>query len=110
MAIIHTVLFQVKADTKAEDVKAACDGFLALKDKCVHPTTQSPYIKSVTGGKDNSPEGFQNGITHGFVVEFSSAEDRDYYVSTDPAHRAFVQSIGGLVEKLIVVDYTPGVY
>lgn len=52
----------------------------------------------------------QNGITHGFVVEFASAEDRDYYVMTDPAHQAFVTSIGDLVEKAIVVDFSDGVY
>lgn len=37
----------------------ACDRFLALKTKCLHPTTQSLYIISLKGGKDNSPEGLQ---------------------------------------------------
>ncbi|KAJ3544301.1 hypothetical protein NM208_g3130 [Fusarium decemcellulare] len=110
MTITHTVLFQIKADAKPEDVKAACDRFLALKDNCIHPTTNAPYITSVKGGKDNSPEGLQGGITHGFVVEFNSAEDRDYYVKTDPAHQDFIKSIGGLVEKAIVVDFSNGVY
>ncbi|KAL7807117.1 dabb domain-containing protein [Trichoderma aethiopicum] len=110
MSITHTVLFQIRADAKPEDVKAACDRFLALKDNCIHPTTNTPYIASLKGGQDNSPEGLQNGITHGFVVEFNSAEDRDYYVRTDPAHQAFVKSIGGLVEKAIVVDFSNGVY
>lgn len=32
---------------------------LALKDSCVHPTSQKPYIKSASGGTDNSPEGIQ---------------------------------------------------
>jgi hypothetical protein len=31
---------------------------LALKDKCVHPESQKTYIKSFSGGKNNSPEGF----------------------------------------------------
>lgn len=30
---------------------------LALKDRCVSPETGKPYIKSFSGGKDNSPEG-----------------------------------------------------
>lgn len=34
-----------------------CAGLLALKDNCLHPTTQKPYILSATGGKNNSPEG-----------------------------------------------------
>ncbi|KAL7952184.1 dabb domain-containing protein [Trichoderma compactum] len=110
MSISHTVLFQFKAEAMADDVKAACTRFLALKGSCIHPTTGTKYIISLKGGKDNSPETLQNGITHGFVVEFASAEDRDYYVTTDPAHQAFVKSIGGLVEKAIVVDFSDGVY
>merc|ERR1712000_50070 len=93
MSITHTVLFQIKADAKPEDVQAACDRFIALKDKCIHPMTNTPCIASLKGGQDNSPEGLQNGITHGFVVEFNSAEDRDFYVKTDPAHQAFIKSI-----------------
>ena len=113
---------------------------LALRDNCLHPTSQKPYIKTSSGGADNSPEGIQvgniaypceavektfildkgltdtkilysqNGITHGFVVEFASAEDRDYYVHKDPVHQAFVRSLDGVIEKAQAVDYTPGVY
>ncbi|KAH8736193.1 hypothetical protein BGZ61DRAFT_472546 [Ilyonectria robusta] len=110
MSITHTVLFQFKADANPEDVKAACARFKALKADCLHPTTNSAYISSLKGGQDNSHEGLQNGITHGFVVEFGSADDRDYYVKTDPAHQAFIKSVGGLVDKAIVVDFSDGVY
>ena len=48
-------------------------------------------------------------MTHGFVAEFVSAEDRDYYVTTDPVHRGFVESIGAVVEKAVVVDFVDGV-
>jgi hypothetical protein len=44
------------------------------------------------------------------VAEFSSVEDRDYYVKTDPAHQAFIKSLDGLIEKAIVVDFNDGVY
>ena len=30
---------------------------LGLKEQCLHPTSQKPYIKSFSGGKNNSPEG-----------------------------------------------------
>lgn len=43
-------------------------------------------------------------------MEFSNADDRDYYVKTDPAHQAFIKSVGGLVDKAIVVDFSDGVY
>ncbi|KAJ4132846.1 hypothetical protein NW754_015660 [Fusarium falciforme] len=110
MSVTHTVLFQFKADAKPDDIKAACARFLELKGNCIHPTTNTVYITSLKGGQDNSPEGLQNGITHGFVAEFSSVEDRDYYVKTDPAHQAFVKSLDGLIEKAIVVDFNDGVY
>ncbi|KAK4043576.1 stress responsive A/B barrel domain-containing protein [Parachaetomium inaequale] len=110
MSLIHVVLFQFKADAKPEAVKAVCEHFLSLRDKCIHPTTKTPYILSLKCGKNNSPEGLQNGMTHGFVLEFASAEDRDYYVATDPAHQEFVKSVGDVVEKPTVLDFSDGVF
>jgi hypothetical protein len=52
----------------------------------------------------------QNGITHVFVSEFENEEDRAYYITKDPAHLAFVQSLAGVVEKAQAVDFTPGVF
>ena len=39
--------------------KKAVAGMLGLKNSCIHPTSQKPYIRSLTGGRDNSPEGLQ---------------------------------------------------
>ncbi|KPM38438.1 hypothetical protein AK830_g8132 [Neonectria ditissima] len=112
--ITHIVLFQYKADMSATEVKArpqkVNDEFFTLKRRCVHPTTRIPYIVSLKGGVDNSPEGLQGGITHAFVVEFASAEDRDYYVTMDPAHLGFVKGLGDLLEKAQVIDFTPGTF
>ena len=52
----------------------------------------------------------QAGYSHAFVVEFSSGEDRDYYVREDSAHLEFKKSLKPLVERVGVVDYTPGVH
>jgi hypothetical protein len=84
MSLIHTVLFQFKADAKPDDMNAiriqpdkaqgtaqsqlhtdytilmnrqACARFLSLKENCMHPTTQPAYITSLKGGRENSPEG-----------------------------------------------------
>jgi hypothetical protein len=108
MTINHIVLFEFKADASAEKVTETCNNFLGLRDKCLHPTSTKPYIKSVVGGKDNSPEGAQGGLTHGFVVEFESAEDRDYYVKKDPVHREFAASVGELVQQVRVLDFESG--
>ncbi|KAK4452537.1 hypothetical protein QBC34DRAFT_26714 [Podospora aff. communis PSN243] len=110
MSVTHVVLFQFKPDLPVAEVRAACSRFLALKEACIHPTRQEAYVLSLRGGKDHSPEGLQNGMTHGFVVEFASVEDRDYYVNKDPAHLAFVKSIEALVDKATVVDFNDGAY
>lgn len=47
-------------------------------------------------------------MTHGFVVEFDSEEDRNYYVEKDPAHSQFVKSIEEIVTNVTVLDYVPG--
>ncbi len=53
---------------------------------------------------------WQAGYSHAFVVEFASEEDRKYYVDEDPAHLEFKKSLKGFVERVGVMDYTPGVY
>jgi hypothetical protein len=52
----------------------------------------------------------KGGLTHGFVVEFASKEDRDYYVSEDPVHQAFVKKHRQSFDDLRVIDYEKGVY
>ncbi|OMP84667.1 hypothetical protein BK809_0001770 [Diplodia seriata] len=100
---------------------------MSLKDKCIHPTSQKPYIKSAVGGRNDSPEGMavsapcgprqhcfdlisytQGGVTHAFVMEFENDEDREYYLEKDPAHLGFVGVVKDLVETARVVDFKPG--
>lgn len=110
MGIVHIVMFAFKPLAPPEDIQKVCDAMLALKDNCVHPETKKPYVKTGKGGKDNSPEGRQNGISHVFVSEFENEKDREYYLNQDPAHLAFVKSLDGVVAKAQVVDFTPGVF
>ncbi len=37
-------------------VQQACKAMLSLKQECIHPETQQPYIISASGGENNSPE------------------------------------------------------
>ncbi|KAK0625201.1 dabb-domain-containing protein [Bombardia bombarda] len=110
MGIIHIVMFGFKPLATPEEVQQVCSGMLALKDKCIHPQTNKPYLKTSVGGADSSPEGRQHGISHAFLSEFESQEDRKYYIEKDPAHLEFVKSVDGIVEKIQVVDFTPGVF
>lgn len=70
--------------------------------------TSAPYITSLTGGRDNSPENLAAGLTHAFVVGFRTTWERDYYVRDDPYHLSFVESIGDIVERAVVLDFEPG--
>ncbi|GAP85042.1 putative stress responsive A B Barrel domain-containing protein [Rosellinia necatrix] len=108
MAIYHIVMFKFKALLPLEEVQTLCDEMLALGEKCLHPTTNAPYVKTLGGGKDSSPEGLQGGITHCFVSKFENEEDRKYYLETDPAHREFVTLVKDKVDKVQVIDFTPG--
>ncbi|PYI10635.1 dabb-domain-containing protein [Aspergillus sclerotiicarbonarius CBS 121057] len=108
--ITHIVQFQFKSSTSTEKIQEACAHLVSLKEKCLHPTTQQPYIRSFKAGKQDSPEGMNNGITHVFVMQFENNQDREYYLTKDPAHIGFVKSIDGLVEKIQVVDFTEGVF
>ncbi|PGG97904.1 hypothetical protein GX51_07078 [Blastomyces parvus] len=110
MGVTHIVCFKFKAGVTAEVINETCAKMLALKDNCIHPTHQKPYIKTATGGKDNSPEGLQHGFTHAFVSRFETVEDRDYYIKRDPAHLAFVGGLSGVMDKVQVMDFADGVF
>ncbi|KAF1835094.1 stress responsive A/B barrel domain-containing protein [Decorospora gaudefroyi] len=106
----HIVLFQFKDGTSSFAIKEITSELLALKKACVHPQTLRPYIVSISGGKDISTEKLQDGISHAFVLQFHSIEDRDYYVDEDPVHKAFKEAASSVVKKAIVVDYQNGVF
>lgn len=42
------------------------------------------------------------------MVEFASTQDRDYYVSQDPAHEKVKKTMASLVENVVVVDWENG--
>ncbi|KIN02848.1 hypothetical protein OIDMADRAFT_119301 [Oidiodendron maius Zn] len=109
--VIHIVHFKFFSTAKEDSIRNVCLRFISLKDACKHPISKQPYIVSVVGGKDNSPEGLQNGYSHSFILEFSSTDDRDYYIKHDPDHMAFGGYLTGIVENnVMVMDFTPGVF
>ncbi|KAF1926097.1 stress responsive A/B barrel domain-containing protein [Didymella exigua CBS 183.55] len=106
----HIVLLQFKETATSFAVKEITSRFFGLKKSCVHPDTRRPYVLSITGGKDTSSEGLQDGLSHAFILRFTSKDDRDYYVKDDPAHKAFKEAAAAVVEKTVVVDFQEGVF
>ncbi|KAK0611462.1 hypothetical protein B0T14DRAFT_530426 [Immersiella caudata] len=108
MGIVHIVMLGFKPLVPPNEIEGMCQGLLELKEKCLHPKTNRPYIKSAMGGTDTSSEQLQDGITHVFMCEFENAEDRTYYLNEDPAYAEFCKSVEGIIEKKQVVDFVPG--
>src|SRR3989337_4129492 len=69
----HVVLFKFKDAATPEDVKKVEDAFADLAKKL-------PLIKGYEWGKNNSPENLNQGLTHCFLLTFSSETDRDAYL------------------------------
>lgn len=44
------------------------------------------------------------------MEEFENEDDRKYYLEKDPAHKEFVKALGELVEKVQIIDFSPGVF
>ena len=93
----HVVLFKFKDSSTPDDVKKVEEAFAALAGKL-------PLIKGYEWGKNNSPENLNQGLTHCFLLTFSSDKDRDAYL-IHPDHKAFGKVLGPHLDKVTVVDY-----
>ncbi len=96
----HVVLFSFKSTSSAADVKSVEDAFRKLP-------SQIKEIKDFEWGKNNSPEGINQGFTHCFLVTFTSEKDRELYLP-HPAHKAFVEVLKPHLDKVLVIDYWAG--
>lgn len=93
----HVVLFKFKESSGAADVKAVEDAFAGLAKKI-------SLIREFEWGTNNSPENLNQGLTHCFLVTFSSEKDRDAYL-VHPEHQAFVEILKPHLDKVTVIDY-----
>ena len=94
----HVVSFKFKPDATEQQVAALIEAFEGLQNEI-------PQILSFEWGLNNSPEGFDRGMTHVFLLTFENERARDEYLP-HPAHKAFGDTHGGIIEDLVVVDYT----
>lgn len=93
----HVVMFGWKEGTDAAYINKIVTAFGDLQHKI-------PLIKSYEWGTNNSPENLNQGLTHCFVLTFSSERDRDAYI-IHPDHKAFVALLNPSPDKVTVVDY-----
>jgi hypothetical protein len=104
----HIVLFKYAPTIPWLTLESHFAAFAALPSTCLLPNG-NPYILSLKLGKNTSWEPLAKSMTHAFILEFASRDDRDYYLLHDPVHHTFSESARGLIEDSVVVDLEDGV-
>ena len=99
--IRHVVLCRFRKDVNDAAIAGIFEALKGLE-------LQIDGIIAITAGRDNSPEGLQNGFSHGFTVDFTDAAARDRYLP-HPAHQKvgamIVAAAEGGVAGITVVDW-----
>lgn len=95
--LVHMVSFKFKASAQPAQIDAVVAAFGALPKKIKE-------IKSYEWGTNVSPEKHDKGFTHGFILTFKTAADRDAYL-VHPEHQAFGKLVGPVLEDVFVIDY-----
>jgi hypothetical protein len=95
--LLHVVSFKFKESATKEQIKQVEDAFAGLKKKIKE-------IKGYEWGTNVSPEKHDKGLTHGFILKFDSAKDRDAYL-VHPDHKEFGKLAGPVLADVFVIDF-----
>ncbi len=93
----HVALFKFKEGTEQEQMNQVLDQLLELSESI-------EGIEDYVGGTNNSPEGLNQGLTHGFVMTFRDAAARDAYL-THPDHERFKTGVLPSIDSVVVFDF-----
>ena len=63
-----------------------------------------PGYQEFIGGPYSSPEGLDQGYTHGFIITFANAESRDTYVF-HPEHDRVKEKVFPLIDGVVAFDF-----
>lgn len=96
----HLVLLQFKAGVPAAMIAGLFADLGGLREVI-------PGIEHFSGGPYSSPEGLNQGFTHGFVMTFRDAESRNVYLD-HPEHEKVKQAILPHIDNVIAFDYEEG--
>ena len=64
-----------------------------------------PALLSMQHGSYQSPEGLNDGFTHGFVMTFDTPQSRDAYLP-HPEHERVKDIVVPNLERVLVFDFT----
>jgi len=93
----HVVIFKFKPEVTPVQLDEINLAFQNLK-------VAIPQVQDFERGINNSPEGLNKGFTHGYLITFATEADREAYLP-HPAHKKFVELLGGKLEEPFVFDY-----
>ena len=93
---LHIVLLRFRDDVTDHDIGAVDASVRGLVGRI-------DGVEDVRFGPSTSPEGHEQGYTHGFVMRFRDAAARDAYLP-HPLHRPVADEIGRLCEDVLVFD------
>lgn len=93
----HMVILKFKPSVTPEEIDGLFGMVDAMKDLI-------PGIEYCAGGPYSSPEGFNQGFTHGFLVTFSSPEARDAYLP-HPEHAKVRDALLAAIESAVAFDF-----
>src|SRR5687768_11908743 len=91
--IKHAVILKFKPSVTAAKIQQNFAALADLREKI-------PGLLDFSGGPYSSPEGFNKGFTHGFIMTFADAASRDAYLP-HPDHE--------VVKQMILPDLDGGV-
>ncbi|MDG0964765.1 MAG: Dabb family protein [Opitutales bacterium] len=94
----HIVCFKFLTNTSSDEVKLLEQSFFALRDKI-------PGVLKIDGGKNNSPENLNKGLTHCFIITFKDEDARANYLP-HPQHKEFVTQLKPILEDVFVIDFS----
>lgn len=107
--VYHIVLFKYRTDINWADFEAHFEILQALQQKCLHPVTSKPYMRSMKVGKNRTWEQHHKDFTHAIILEFDPQADLDYYLTKDPVHLDFCARDRLIVKDVVVADIVNGV-
>ncbi|MFM9073591.1 MAG: Dabb family protein [Cyanobium sp.] len=86
----HLVLFRFRPEVSQQEIRLLFEELRGL-------ASQVDGICGFRGGAYSSPEGLNQGFSHGFVMTFQSPAARDAYLP-HPAHQLVVEKILPMLE------------
>lgn len=93
----HTALIKFKDGTSQDQIEQ-------LFQEVMDMTENIPGIEDYVWGENSSPEGLNQGFTHGFIMTFTDTASRDAYLP-HPEHERIKGALLPHIDSLVVFDF-----